>query len=145
MTLLSGMFTMDCCCSETLNHGLNHGLFLSLFKLFLCKYVLNWIRNSGLKSRVLYCLSFWFLFLDVQANLSEASSFLSALTAVLSRSSLVFTLLGSITLLAWFNWIMVSFVGGGCPPILVKMQNLCLWCPMSRSSYLMQGYAFKIL
>ena len=112
--------TMDCDCSKIWNHGLNHGLFLSLFKLFLCKYVLNWIRNSGLKSRVLYCLSFWFLFLDVQANLSEASSFLSALMAVLSSSSLVFMLLGCITLLAWFNWIMVSFVGGRLPPYPCK-------------------------
>ena len=115
--------TIDCVCSKIWNHGLNHGLFLSLFNLFVCKYVLNWIRNSGLKSRLLYCFSFWFLFLYVQANLSEASSFLSALMAVLIRSSLVFMLLGYITLLAWFNWIMVSFVcvwggvggGGACP------------------------------
>ena len=112
-------YTIDCVFSKMLYHGLNHGLFLSLFKLFVCKYVLNWIRNSGLKSRLLYCLSFWFLFLYVQASLSEASSFLSALMAVLIRSSLVFMLLGYITLLAWFNWIMVSFVcvcvGGGEP------------------------------
>ena len=38
--------TMNCGCSRILNHGLNHGLFLSLFKFFGWKYILNWI-NSG--------------------------------------------------------------------------------------------------
>ena len=38
--------TIDCVCSKMLNHGLNHGLFLSLFKLFGWKYILNWINSE---------------------------------------------------------------------------------------------------
>ena len=38
------------------------------------KYILNCIKNSGLKSRFLYGLRF-FVFLDLQANLPEISPF----------------------------------------------------------------------
>ena len=44
--------TIDCVCSKMLNHGLNQGLFLLGAKS---------IKNSGLKSRLLYIL----FFLDV--------------------------------------------------------------------------------
>ena len=57
---------MVCGCSKLLNHG----LFLSLFKFFWGNYILNLIENSGLKSKMLYCLIFEVL-LDVQANLPE--------------------------------------------------------------------------
>ena len=33
--------TIDCVRSKMLNHGLNHGLFLSCFKFFGWKYILN--------------------------------------------------------------------------------------------------------
>ena len=33
--------TIDCVCSKMLNRGLHHGLFLSLFKFFGWKYILN--------------------------------------------------------------------------------------------------------
>ena len=36
--------TIDCVCSKMLNHVLNHELFLSLFKFFGWKYILNWIN-----------------------------------------------------------------------------------------------------
>ena len=51
-------YTMDWDCTKMLNHGWNHGLFLSLFKFFGWKYILNWNKNSGLKCRLLYCLRF---------------------------------------------------------------------------------------
>ena len=41
-------YRMDCDCSKILNNG----LFLSKF--LWCKYILNWIENSGLKSKLLY-------------------------------------------------------------------------------------------
>ena len=68
--------TMCCICSKILNHGLNHGLFLSLFMFFVWKYILNWIENSGLKCRVLYCIRF-LVFLEIEANLPETSPFFS--------------------------------------------------------------------
>ena len=60
-----------------LNHGLNYVLLLSLSKVFGWKYTLDWIENSGLKSRMLYCLRFQG-FTDVQVNLPENSPSLSA-------------------------------------------------------------------
>ena len=44
--------TWDCICGKILNHR----LFLSLFKFFGWKYILNWDKNLGLKSRFIYVL-----------------------------------------------------------------------------------------
>ena len=52
--------TIDCVCIKILNHGLNHGLLFPLFKFFGWKNILNYLENSGLKSRFLFCLIFQF-------------------------------------------------------------------------------------
>ena len=85
---------MSCGCSKIINHGLNHGLFLSLFKFLGCKIILNLFETSVLKSRLIYCLRFQVVLLDVEANLPETSPFLSAQMALLSTFFQVFIVLG---------------------------------------------------
>ena len=51
---------------------LNHGSFLSIFMVFGRKYILKKMLNSGLKSRLLYCLR-----LQVITNLPETSPFVN--------------------------------------------------------------------
>jgi putative flippase GtrA len=87
--------TIDCVCSKMLNYGLNHGLFLSLFKFFAWKYILNWI-NSGYKKVVCYIVSDLWILLEIQAILPETSLFLSAQLAVLSSFFQMFIVLGII-------------------------------------------------
>jgi hypothetical protein len=52
------VFSMGYSWSKIVNLGLEHGLFLSSDKFFGWKYILNWIENSGLKSRLIYTYHF---------------------------------------------------------------------------------------
>ena len=75
--------TIDCVCSKILNHGLNHGLLFSLFKFFWVKDILNQLENSGLKSRLLFCLIFQF-YLMYRLICHKPAHFLSAQIALVS-------------------------------------------------------------
>ena len=77
--------TMDCDCSKMLNHGFNNGLYLSLFKIFERKYILNWTENSGLKDFRIYLI--YNLICQKPAN------YLSAQKAVLSSFLQMFIVL----------------------------------------------------
>ena len=81
-------------CSKILDHGLNHGLLFSLFKFLGGKNILNKLETSGLKSRFVFCLCNISVLLDVRANLSETSPFLSAQMVLKSTFFQMFVELG---------------------------------------------------
>ena len=85
--------TIDWVCSKILNHGLIHGLLFSLFKFFWWKNILNWLENSGLKSRFLFCLIFQF-YLMYRLICQKPAHFLSAQMALVSTFFQMFILLG---------------------------------------------------
>ena len=115
--------TIDCVYCKALNHG----LLLSLFKFFEWENILNWLENSGLKSRFLFCLIFQ-VFCYVQANLPETSPFLSAQMALVSTFFQMFIVLGMYnygccvlipTCFSWLVWLCVRDVN--------MVISSCMW------------------
>ena len=80
-------------CSKVLNHGLNHWLLFSIFNFFLVKNILNWFENSGLKSRILFCLIFHF-YLMYRLIFQKPAHFLSTQMALVSTFFQMFIVLG---------------------------------------------------
>ena len=66
----------QCMCSKILNHGLNHGLLFSLYKFFGWKNILNLLEISGLKSRFLFGLIFWFYLMYMLLTCKKPAHFL---------------------------------------------------------------------
>ena len=81
--------TIDCVFIKMLNHG----LLFSLFKFFGWKNILNWLENSGLKSRFLVCLIFLF-YLMFWLICQKPAHFLSTQMALVSTFFQMFKLLG---------------------------------------------------
>ena len=85
--------TIDCLCSKILNHGLNIGLLFSLFKFCGWKNIWKQLKNSGLRSRFLFCLTFQF-YLLYKLICRKPAHFLSAQMAFVRTFFQMFIVLG---------------------------------------------------
>ena len=96
--------TIDCLYCKILNHGLNIGLLFSLFKFCGWKNIWKQLKNSGLRSRFLFCLIFQFC-LMYRLICQKPTHFLSAQMALVSTFFQMFIVLGMYNFAQILNYI----------------------------------------